>query len=75
MSFGDYFKREAIHFAWNLITGTLGIPKERLWVTVFLEDDEAARIWTEEIGIDPTRCTRMAGIQLLVDGRNRTARP
>ena len=58
-SFGDYFKREAIHFAWNFITGTLGIPKDRLWVTVFKEDDEAARIWTEEIGIDPTRCTRM----------------
>src|ERR1700684_4033994 len=58
-SFGDYFKREAIHFAWNFITGTLGIPKDRLWVTVFTEDDEAERIWTEEIGIDPTRCTRM----------------
>ena len=58
-SFGDYFKREAIHFAWNFITGTLGIPKDRLWVTVFKEDDEAARIWTEEIGIDPTRCTRL----------------
>lgn len=58
-SFGDYFKREAIHFAWNFITGTLGIPKDRLWVTVFKEDDEAARIWTEEIGIDPTRCTHM----------------
>ena len=58
-SFGDYFKREAIHFAWNFTTGTLGIPKDRLWVTVFKEDDEAARIWTEEIGIDPTRCTRM----------------
>src|SRR5882672_6771978 len=58
-SFGDYFKKEAIHFAWNYITGTLGIPKDRLWVTVFLEDDEAARIWSEEIGIDPTRCTRM----------------
>jgi alanyl-tRNA synthetase len=58
-SFGDYFKREAIHFAWNFVTGTLGIPKDRLWVTVFKEDDEAERIWTEEIGIDPTRCTRM----------------
>jgi alanyl-tRNA synthetase len=58
-SFGDYFKREAIHFAWNFITGALGIPKDRLWVTVFTEDDEAERIWTEEIGIDPTRCTRM----------------
>ncbi len=58
-SFGDYFKREAIHFAWNFVTGTLGIPKDRLWVTVFTEDDEAARIWTEEIGIGPTRCTRL----------------
>jgi len=58
-SFGDYFKREAIHFAWNYITGALGIPKERLWTTVYKEDDEAARIWTEEIRIDPTRCTRM----------------
>src|ERR1022692_4821715 len=59
-SFGDYFKREAIHFAWNFVTGTLGIPKDRLWVTVFREDDEAERIWTEEIGIDPTRCARMS---------------
>jgi alanyl-tRNA synthetase len=58
-SFGDYFKREAIHFAWNFVTGTLGIPKDRLWVTVFTEDDEAARIWTEEIGIGPARCTRL----------------
>lgn len=58
-SFGDYFKREAIHYAWNFVTGTLGIPRDRLWVTVFTEDDEAERIWVEEIGIDPTRCTRM----------------
>jgi alanyl-tRNA synthetase len=58
-SFGDYFKREAIHYAWNFVTVTLGIPKDRLWVTVFKEDDEAERIWVEEIGVDPTRCTRM----------------
>ena len=58
-SFGDYFKREAIHYAWNFITGTLGIPKDRLWVTVYQEDDEAERIWVEEIGVDPKRCTRM----------------
>ena len=58
-SFGDYFKREAIHFAWNYITGTLEIPKDRLWVTVYTEDDEAERIWVEEIGVDPTRCTRL----------------
>jgi len=58
-SFGDYFKREAIHFAWNFVTGTLGIPRDRLWVSVYTEDEEAARIWTEEIGIGPTRCIRM----------------
>jgi alanyl-tRNA synthetase len=58
-SFGDYFKREAIHFAWNFITGTLGIAKDRLWVTVYETDDEAQRIWTEEIGVDPTRCMRL----------------
>ncbi|HLW23320.1 MAG TPA: alanine--tRNA ligase [Steroidobacteraceae bacterium] len=58
-SFGDYFKKEAIHFAWNFVTVTLGIPKERLWVSVYHEDDEAARIWIEEIGVDPTRCARM----------------
>ena len=58
-SFGDYFKREAIHYAWNFITVTLGIPKDRLWVTVYQEDDEAQRIWVEEIGVDPTRCTRL----------------
>src|ERR1700740_250687 len=57
-SFGDYFKREAIHLAWDFLTVTLGIPKDRLWVTVFTEDDEAERIWVEEIGVDPTRCTR-----------------
>jgi alanyl-tRNA synthetase len=58
-SFGDYFKREAIHYAWNFVTGTLGISKDRLWVTVYQEDDEAERIWVEEIGVDPTRVTRM----------------
>src|SRR6202522_2794551 len=50
-SFGDYFKREAIRYAWELVTGKLGIPKDRLWVTVYQEDDEAERIWIEEIGI------------------------
>ena len=74
-SFGDYFKREAIHFAWNYITGTLGIPKERLWATVYKEDDEAQRIWTEEIRIDPTRCTRMGEeIEFLVDGGDGSVR-
>src|SRR5579864_8631518 len=58
-SFGDYFKREAIHFAWNFVTGTLAIPKDRLWVTVFKEDDEAADIWLKDIGISPQRFGRL----------------
>ena len=58
-SFGDYFKREAIRYAWDFVTGTLGIPPERLWVTVFEEDDGAAEIWLKEIGVDAGRFTRM----------------
>ena len=58
-SFGDYFKQDAIRFAWDFITGTLGIPPERLWVTVYEEDDGAAEIWLKEIGVDPARFTRM----------------
>jgi len=58
-SFGDYFKREAIRYAWDFVTGTLGIPPERLWVTVYEEDDGAAEIWLKEIGIDPGRFTRL----------------
>jgi alanyl-tRNA synthetase len=58
-SFGDYFKREAIRYAWEFITGTLGIAPERLWVTVFRDDDEAADIWLKDIGVDPARFTRL----------------
>ena len=58
-SFGSYFKREAIQHAWDFLTGTLGLPEERLWVTVFREDDEAADIWLKEMKIDPERFTRM----------------
>ena len=58
-SFGDYFKHEAIRYAWDFVTGTLGIPAERLWVTVYEEDDGAAEIWLKEIGIDPARFTRL----------------
>src|SRR5262245_52292998 len=57
-SFGDYFKREAIAYAWELITGELSLPRERLWVTVFEDDDEAARIWHGEVGVAPNRITR-----------------
>ncbi|MEQ8955792.1 MAG: alanine--tRNA ligase-related protein, partial [Gammaproteobacteria bacterium] len=58
-SFGDYFKREAIQFAWELLTKDLGLPAEKLWVTVFQDDDEAASIWLDEIGVDPARFSRM----------------
>src|SRR4051794_15732462 len=58
-SFGDYFKPHAIKFAWEFLTGTLNIPPEKLWVTVYAEDDEAADIWLNEIGIDPARFTRI----------------
>src|SRR6187431_1338891 len=48
-SFGDYFKKDAIRFAWDFLTGTLQIDPQRLWVTVYQEDDEAAKIWIDEI--------------------------
>ena len=60
-SFGDYFKRNAIQYAWEFLTGELNIPKEKLWVTVFIEDDEAADIWLNEIGVPAERLTRIAG--------------
>jgi alanyl-tRNA synthetase len=58
-SFGDYFKAEAIEYAWDFVTKTLKIPPERLWVTVFRDDDEAADIWLNRIGVDAQRFTRM----------------
>ena len=58
-SFGDYFKEDAIRFAWTFLTETLGLPKERLWVTVHHSDDEAERIWKETMGIDPERFSKL----------------
>jgi alanyl-tRNA synthetase len=58
-SFGDYFKRDAIRYAWDFVTGTLQLDPGRLWVTVFKDDDEAADIWIKEIGVAPERLTRM----------------
>ena len=58
-SFGDYFKHEAIRFAWEFLTEVCQLPKERLWVTVYEEDDEAAEIWLKEIGVDPQRFSRI----------------
>ena len=58
-SFGDYFKLEAIEFAWEYVTRVLGLPPERLWCTVFTDDDEAADIWLKHIGVDPAHFGRL----------------
>ncbi len=58
-SFGDYFKQEAIAYAWEYITGTLSIPEDRLWVTVFCDDDEASDIWLKGVGVNPQRFSRL----------------
>jgi len=58
-SFGDYFKRDAIRYAWTFLTESCGLPPEKLWVTVYEEDDEAASIWLDEVGVDPERFSRI----------------
>ncbi len=58
-SFGDYFKRNAIKYAWEFLTEVLALPPERLWVTVHISDDEAADIWQKEVGISPERFSRL----------------
>ncbi|WP_053844981.1 alanine--tRNA ligase [Paracidovorax avenae] len=58
-SFGDYFKRESLKWAWELLTEVYGLPKERLLATVYAEDDEAYDIWTKEIGLPPERVIRI----------------
>jgi alanyl-tRNA synthetase len=58
-SFGDYFKREAIQFAWEFLTVVVKLPPERLWVTVYAEDDEAADIWLKDMGVDEARFSRI----------------
>ncbi len=58
-SFGDYFKESAIPWAWELLTGDLGLDGERLWVTVFTDDDEAAQIWRDVVGVPAERIQRM----------------
>jgi alanyl-tRNA synthetase len=58
-SFGDYFKRDAIRFAWELLTEVYKLPKEKLWTTVYHEDDEAFEIWTKDIGVPVDRCIRI----------------
>ena len=82
-SFGDYFKRDALKFAWELLTEVYKLPKDKLWATVYAEDDEAYDIWTNEIGV-PRRAHRahrrqqgraLRVRQLLDDGRHRPVRP
>ncbi|AVQ00081.1 alanine--tRNA ligase [Ahniella affigens] len=58
-SFGDYFKRDAIHYAWELLTSVYGLPKEKLWVTVYHTDDEAFGIWEKEVGVPAERIVRI----------------
>ena len=58
-SFGDYFKQDAIKFAWNFLTVELGLPAEKLWVTVHHSDSEAEKIWFDEIGINQQRFSRL----------------
>ncbi|TNF92034.1 MAG: alanine--tRNA ligase [Gammaproteobacteria bacterium] len=58
-SFGDYFKHDAIPFAWEFLTEVAGLPEEKLWVTVYQDDDEAADIWLNEVGVSPDRFTRI----------------
>jgi alanyl-tRNA synthetase len=62
-SFGDYFKREAIHWAWELLTGVFGIPADRLAATVYSDDDEAYGIWHDEIGLPPERIARWGNVE------------
>jgi alanyl-tRNA synthetase len=58
-SFGDYFKRDAIHYAWELLTEVFKLPKDRLWATVYAEDNEAYDVWTREIGLAAERVVRI----------------
>lgn len=58
-SFGDYFKKDAINFAWTFLTGVLQLPKDKLWVTVYASDDEAYDIWTKDVGVPAERMIRI----------------
>ncbi len=58
-SFGEYFKQDAIHYAWDFLTNVIGLPADKLWVTVYADDDEAADIWLKDIKVDPEKFTRI----------------
>ncbi|MGH8712200.1 MAG: alanine--tRNA ligase-related protein, partial [Burkholderiales bacterium] len=59
-SFGDYFKREAIRYAWEFLTGVLKVPADKLWVTVYTEDNEAAEVWLKDVRVSEKRFARIA---------------
>ena len=74
-SFGDYFKSDAIAFAWELITKEYGLPKDKLYVTVFREDDDAEELWQKVAGVPKDRIFRLGREgQFLADGRDRAVR-
>ena len=58
-SFGDYFKRDAIRYAWELLTVVYGLPADKLWVTVYVDDDEAYDLWAKDVGVPPERIVRI----------------
>src|SRR6185503_14167087 len=58
-SFGDYFKRDAIRYSWDLLTKHYALPADRLWATVYIDDDEAYDVWTKDVGVPPDRCIRI----------------
>ena len=66
-SFGDYFKDEAILWAWEFCTEWLNLPKDRLWVSIYQNDDEAFEIWNKKIGLEPERIIRMG--KKIISGR------
>jgi alanyl-tRNA synthetase len=81
-SFGDYFKRDSLKWGWELLTQVYKLPADKLWATVYIDDDEAYDIWTKEIGLPPERVVRIGDNkgakyvrQLLDDGRHRPLRP
>jgi len=66
-SFGDYFKADAIAYAWEFLTDVVGLPKDQLWITIFVDDDEARTIWHEQIGIPQDRI--LGGMKKIIFGR------
>src|SRR5436309_4582628 len=58
-SFGDYFKKEAIEYAWDLMTGVFALPKGKLWVTIYLDDEESFRTWSGDVGLPAERIIRL----------------